>query len=335
MNKIGLAVMLAAVSAFVACAPTSKLKAPGVPDLNVFEAAENARTYRASYETTFRAALDALRRIDDASAKLVKHSEGIIIFKKPEDAGAITVKVTKASEETTRVEISAKHRRKYWPAGRDEETRDNFFAELEKLLGVDGSTEGDSEADGFGRTDEGSTQADTEPDKAAVLSDLKERLQLEGEKSFLDRLSYEDLVLLERRVESLSSISAENDKLTRRCSACYIDLARLYHDDGRYKRSAEALGIALSIDPENAIIHCNLGEIYKHLGLYEKAIRKLEEASRLDPEFPDTYINLGIIYDDFLPDEKKALENYRKYIDLGGADEQALVWIRRIEEASP
>jgi tetratricopeptide (TPR) repeat protein len=335
MNKIGAAVMLAAVAAFVACAPTSKLKAPGIAESPVLESAENARTYRASYEATFRAALDALRLTDHASAKFVKRSEGLIIFKKPDDAGTTTVKVRKADEETTRVEISAKHSRKYSLGSHDVETRDQFFAQLEKLLGIDGTGGGRAEADAPERSGEGSALTETAPNKARVLSDLKRQLLLEGEESFLEKLSYEDLVLLERRVESLSSVVAENNELTRRCSACYIDLARVYHDDGRYKRSAEALGIALSIDPESAIAHCNLGEIYKHLGLYKKGVRELEEAIRLEPEFPDPHINLGIIYDDFLNDHGKALENYRKYVELGGADEQALVWIREIEEASP
>ena len=114
MYRIRLAVMLAAISAFVACAPTSKFKAPGVSDLNILESNENARTYHADYGTTFKAALNALRQIDNARAKLVKHSEGLIIFKKPAGAGAITVKVSRAGDETTRVVISAKRRRKYW-----------------------------------------------------------------------------------------------------------------------------------------------------------------------------------------------------------------------------
>ena len=326
MYRIGLAVMLIVVAGCVACAPTSKLKEPGAPDPNVLESTENARVYHARYEPTFRAALDALRQVDNTAAKLVKRSEGLIIFKKPGDAGSVTVKVTRASEEATRVEISAISRRKYRLDTLDEETRDRFFSKLEKLLGIAASGEAGAEEDVLpGQS--GEEPALAEADRARVLSYLKQWLRLEGEQSFLDDLSYDDLVILERRVESLSAITTEKDRLTRRCSACYIDLARVYHDDARYNRAAEALEIALSIDPESAVVRCNLGEIYKHLGLYKKAVHELEEASRLDPEYADTYINLGIIYDDFL------LDSYRKYIDLGGEDEQALVWIKELEGA--
>ncbi len=79
---------------------------------------------------------------------------------------------------------------------------------------------------------------------------------------------------------------------------------------------------------------CNLGDIYKHLGLYEEAVRELNEAKRLDPKLSDTFINLGIIYDDYIVDDQKALENYRRYLDLGGSDKQVLEWIDAIEKGS-
>lgn len=325
MSKIRVAIALAAVSVIAACAPTAKLKMPGIPDIDILKSAENVRVYQADYETVFRASLSALRRIDDTSAKLVKHSEGVIVFKKPKDTGTITVIVKRVDEKNTRVEISAKNRRKYWLDGGDGDTRDAFFEGLDKLLGI-------AEAEASERA--GESAAETSPDKTPVLSRLRKQLQLDEGESFLDELSYGDLVLLDRRFESLSSISSENKKLPERCAACYIDLARLYHDDGRYKRSAEALRIAVSIDPINAVARCNLGEIYKHLGLYEKAIQELDEAARLDPDFADTFINLGIIHDDYLSDDAKALKNYRRYLELGGADEQVLGWISEIEAGS-
>ena len=319
-----MAFALAAVSAIAACAPTAKLKAPGIPDIDILKSAENVRVYHADYETVFRASLSALRRIDDASAKLVKHSEGMIVFKKPKDTGMITVIVKKADEENTRVEISAKNRREYGLDGGDGDTRDAFFEELDKLLGI-------AEAEASGRAGESAAAAETLPDKTPILSSLRKQLQLDEGESFLDKLSYEDLVLLDSRIGLLSSISAGNEELPQRCAACYIDLARLYHDDGRYKRSAEALRIAVSIDPINAVARCNLGEIYKHLGLYEKALQELDEAARLDPDFADTFINLGIIHDDYLSDDAKALKNYKRYLELGGADGQVLGWISEIE----
>ncbi len=140
--------------------------------------------------------------------------------------------------------------------------------------------------------------------------------------------------VLEHKLRAFSSVAADKKKLAERCAACYIDLARLHHDAGRYARSAETLKIALTIDPDNAVAHCNLGEIYKHLRLFDDAIRELNEAKRLNPQLADTYVNLGIIYDDYIIDEQKALGYYKQYIELGGTDKQVLEWIGEIDKGS-
>jgi tetratricopeptide (TPR) repeat protein len=66
--------------------------------------------------------------------------------------------------------------------------------------------------------------------------------------------------------------------------------------------------------------------------LYEQALEHLDQARLLDPELPDTFINLGIIYDEHLDRDNEALENYRRYVELGGADERVQEWIGEIEK---
>lgn len=334
MKKNCAAIAIIALLALTACSSAPKTKASDASGAGILESSENMHAYLADYDTTFRAALDALRRAETGSARFVKRSKGVIIFKKPEDSGVITVRVEKMGDQRTRVEISAKNRRKYWLDGGDKKTRDAFFEELDELLGVAPAEEDAADADGSKQVAQGQAAAEKAPDKGSILGRLKQELQLDAGESFLDRLSYDDLTLLDQKLESLISISDKNKKLTQRCAACYIDLARYYHNDGQYSRSAEALKIAISIDSDNAVAHCNLGEIYKHLGLYEEALRELDEAKRLDPEFPDTFVNLGIIYDDYLADNPKALENYKKFLNLGGDDEQVLEWIAEIEQNS-
>ncbi|NQU07669.1 MAG: tetratricopeptide repeat protein [Candidatus Abyssubacteria bacterium] len=332
MIKVALFVVAIALSGFLGCAPSKNLQGSRVPGIDILKSSENVRTYNSGYDATFRAVVDALRQIDDSSAKLVKHSQGIVVFKKPDGAGAVTVRVKKIDERSTRVEISAKTRRKFLVRGGDQQTRDAFFVQLDELLGVTAPREimdQPGESKEAARTLSGKT---AEPDKSPLINRLRDELQLEEDKSFLERLSYDELLLLDRRLRALHLASAQKEELAGKCAACYIDLARLYHDSGSYGRSAEALKIALGIDPDNAVAHCNLGEIYKHLGLFEKALDELLEAKRLNPELSDTYINLGIIYDDHIIDDGKALENYKKYLELGGDDERVLDWIGAIEK---
>jgi len=339
MRKIVVATGLFVLLASAACGSTKGLKSPQMSETGIVKSSKNVHIYQADYDTTFRSALDALRRIDNSSAKYVKHSEGVIIFKKPDEAGTVTARVERVDERSTRVELSAKSRRKYWLDGGDKDTRDAFFAELDELLGVEMIDSG-----GYDPT-ESAPVAEAEPtvgepasvepsDKAELLAGLRRELRLGDQEGLLDKLSYEELSSLEMALRSYDSVTAEKEQLAHRCAACYIDLARLYHDSRRYNRAADALKIALSTAPDSAVAHCNLGEIYKHLGLYDEAVRELNEAKRLDSELPDTYINLGIIYDDYVADDQKALENYRKYLELGGSDKQVSGWIDRLEEGS-
>jgi tetratricopeptide (TPR) repeat protein len=336
MKKLGVAIAVTGMVILSGCSPLTNLKAPRISDVNLLKSSKNQRTYQADYDTTFRAAVDALRQVDNGSAKLVKHGEGLIIFNKPNDTGTITANVTKIDERTTHVELLAKDKRRFWLDDTDEETRDAFFAELDERLSSTSAREPNTAASQpeqpLPPEAQPAPRNEVQQDRSLLLAKLRRQLQLGEENGFLDKLSYNDLFILDQRLETLNSIAAEKKELAGTCAACYIDLARLYHDAGQYARSAEALKTAIGVEPDNAVAHCNLGEIYKHLGLFDQAIRELNEAERLNPDLPDTYINLGIIYDDYVVDDQKALGYYKKYLELGGSDDQVAEWIGAIEK---
>ena len=338
MRKVGLAFGVAVLALTAGCASVTNMKMPQMPDINFPGSSENHRTYEADYDTTFRAAVDALRQVDGNIAKLVKRDEGRIVFGKPDEAGKIVADVRKIDEQTTRVELVAKNSRKFLPDANDRETAAAFFAQLDRLLN-EPSPEAIAPAlaeaeQPVGPEGQAPPREESQEGKDLLLVKLRQKLQIEEEASFLDKLSHEDLSILDQKLGAIDSEIKEKEGLARKCAACYIDLARVYHDADRYARSAEALKTAITIEPDNAVAHCNLGEIYKHLRLLDDAVRELEEAKRLAPDLPDTYINLGIIYDDYLVDDRRALENYNKYLELGGADEQVLEWISAIEKGS-
>lgn len=331
MKKQWLAFVLIAMVSLSAC---STLKAPRLPEVNLLASSENQRTYQSDYDTVFRAAVDALRRVDNSSAKYVKHDAGLIIFKKPDNAGTITASVKKIDDRTTRVEIDAKNSRKFLPDSTDTETRDAFFKELDALLITEGAEAPPAEVQKEASEEAEAPEKEPEDARTRLIARLSQELRLAADSSFLQKLSYDELSLLDQRIHALQSAASKSEDLGGMCAACYIDLARLYHDSGQYARAAEALKIAIASEPDNAVAHCNLGEIYKHLRLFDDAVRELHEAQRLNPDLPDTYINLGIIYDDYLVDDEKALKCYNKYLELGGTDEQVREWIRVIEQGS-
>jgi tetratricopeptide (TPR) repeat protein len=332
-------------------------------ETTILKSSKDMRVYRVDYGTTFRAAVDALRLINESSAKLVKYDAGVIVFRKPNNRGTLEARVKSLDEQRTRVVMSATNSRKFWFDANDEEKRDAFFNELDKLLGsVPVQTDAPAKKEAKPLSSEPSTQnekpetppqplgtekqkpksaipaapvpAKPDPDKAPLLAELRKKLNLDSNYTFLDNLTYDEMVLLNQKLDMLISASASEENNVRQCAACYIDLARLHHNAGHYVRAGEALKTAIAIYPDSAIAYCNLGDIYKHLGRVEDAIDTLNKAKALDPDLPDTYINLGIMYDDYINDDEKALEYYKTYLKLGGTDKQVFDWIRAIEQGS-
>jgi len=355
-------VLIVGPGVFSGCSTLSGQIAKEVDVLDVFNESQPEHVYQADYDKTFRTCVDVMRRLDNGSAKLVRYSEGIIVFQKPGDSGTLTVNVSKIDGRTTRVQMSAKMSRKYWFDESDDSTKRLFFEELDTILGSavarardGGDAQESATTPMLIKNDTRITTAspglaamkpsETEPvepkktdgdtkEKDVLLAKLGQTLELPGEGSFLRKLSVEELTTLKERVNLFEQKINRQNEMSGKCASCYIDLARLFHDSGQYARAAEALKAAIAVDPENAVAHCNLGEIYKHLNLIDDAIRELEVAKGLNPDLPDIYINLGIIYDDYTSEDQKALEYYRQYLALGGSDTQVLDWIKAIEKGS-
>jgi tetratricopeptide (TPR) repeat protein len=77
---------------------------------------------------------------------------------------------------------------------------------------------------------------------------------------------------------------------------------------------------ALKYQPGNAEAYFNMGRVYEKLANYREAERLFQKAIELNPKEPRYYLSLGIIYQNNLKDLKKAVENYRQYLLLGGPD---------------
>jgi tetratricopeptide (TPR) repeat protein len=336
-----LVLILSVTSILLAGCGTLNKEIADSPVGNILKSSENERVYRAGYDRTFRASVDTLRQLDNGSAKLVRYNEGIIVFQEPNDSGSINVDVSRVDAEATRVVLSATKARKYWFDESDKRIRDQFFEALDKRLNqppppseeAKESVELKTAAESVKAAENAPAQTDI-GQKLSLIEKLTAELRLKEENQFLQKLSYEELLVLDHSLDSLENTVQKQRDVTGKCAACYIDLARVYHDSGQYARAAQALKAGIAVDPENAIAHCNLGEIYKHLNLIDDAVRELNTAKTLNAQLPDVYINLGIIYDDFMADDQKALECYRQYVTLGGSNQQVQEWITAIEKGS-
>jgi tetratricopeptide (TPR) repeat protein len=74
-----------------------------------------------------------------------------------------------------------------------------------------------------------------------------------------------------------------------------------------------------------------VGDFYLKRRKYRAALSRYQEAAQVDPYNPQAYLGMGEVYDR-LGLRQKALENYRKYLDLLPSSKQAEE-ARRVHEA--
>ena len=81
--------------------------------------------------------------------------------------------------------------------------------------------------------------------------------------------------------------------------------------------------LAVQYAPNNPDSHYTLGLIYEKRGQYAEAEKALRAALLANPNYVDVYFTLGVLYADGLKDQKKAVEAFERYLELGGTHSRA------------
>ena len=81
--------------------------------------------------------------------------------------------------------------------------------------------------------------------------------------------------------------------------------------------------LAVQYAPNNPDSHYTLGLIYEKRGQYAEAEKALRAALAVNPSYVDVYFTLGALYADDLKDQKKAVEAFERYLELGGSHSRA------------
>ena len=81
--------------------------------------------------------------------------------------------------------------------------------------------------------------------------------------------------------------------------------------------------LAVQYAPNNPDSHYTLGLIYEKRGQYAEAEKALRAALVANPNYVDVYFTLGVLYADDLKDQKKAVEAFERYLELGGTHSRA------------
>lgn len=78
----------------------------------------------------------------------------------------------------------------------------------------------------------------------------------------------------------------------------HIVLGAIYFNGKNMKDAFNETKIALFLDPDNPLIHNNLGNIYKEIGEKDRALSEYKKAVELNPEFSLGHINLSLMYEE-------------------------------------
>jgi Flp pilus assembly protein TadD len=94
----------------------------------------------------------------------------------------------------------------------------------------------------------------------------------------------------------------------------------------------QAFQQAIARNPDDAVAHNHLGIIQRQQGRFQDALLEYQRAIEIDSRYARAHLNLGILFDLYLQDLEKALQQYRKYLDLTSEENaQVAGWIVDIE----
>ena len=96
----------------------------------------------------------------------------------------------------------------------------------------------------------------------------------------------------------------------------YVNLGSAFYDKEDYPNALAVYRQALELQPHNPKIHCNLGFLYWGKAETEEAIKSYELAIKYNENYDIAYNNLGVIYLDDLGRVNKAMELFRKAVEV-------------------
>src|SRR5574341_1648669 len=93
--------------------------------------------------------------------------------------------------------------------------------------------------------------------------------------------------------------------------------------------------LAVQHAPNNPDSHYTLGLIQEKRGNYGEAERAMRAAVAVNPNYADVYFSLGELYSDKIKDQPKAIEAFRRYLELGGNDARARAAVEKAGPSTP
>ncbi|MDE2349510.1 MAG: tetratricopeptide repeat protein, partial [Gammaproteobacteria bacterium] len=106
-----------------------------------------------------------------------------------------------------------------------------------------------------------------------------------------------------------------------------LDLGIIYLQSGRLAEAQAAFQAVLALDADDAVANDELGMVLRRQGKFGDAEAAYSRAIAARPDYLPAHLNLGILYDLYLGHPHKALDQYQRYVALGGGDKRVPGWI--------
>ena len=150
----------------------------------------------------------------------------------------------------------------------------------------------------------------------------------------LDQLAYEQAIAALKNGATEQALT-----LLTRLSLDAPDMPRLFTNLGlshfrlhQAELAEQAFQQAIARNPDDAVAHNHLGILQRRQGRFEDALLEYQRAIEIDSKYARAHLNLGILFDLYLQDLEKALQQYRRYLDLTSEENaQVAGWIVDIE----
>ncbi len=137
----------------------------------------------------------------------------------------------------------------------------------------------------------------------------------------LDALKAGDTDFAIELLEQVSTSTPEKDHV-------FTNLGLAYFKQENYDKAELAFQKAIRLNPDDAIAYNHLGIVKRLQGEFDAARLTYQKAIQIDNEYAGAYLNLGILYDIYLQDLELALQQYEKYQELTGGENQSVdKWI--------
>ncbi len=106
-----------------------------------------------------------------------------------------------------------------------------------------------------------------------------------------------------------------------------VNLGLLYVKESKLLEAESALEAAVQINPANVQAGNELGIVERKLGKFPAAEAAYQHTIAADPDYAPAHLNLGVLYDLYLAQPQKALDEFERYIELGGQNKQVAGWV--------